>query len=129
MRPTIILAGLVLTSVALAQTSTNFKLEEYSFNAGGTPSQGVNLTSTSFSITLASIGDGVVATGLASSSFGMDVGFDVAYPPPAEVAPTCGSSGEPCLLFTDTQTLTWPAERSAGVYNLYRDDMSDGYGD
>ena len=128
MRPTIILAGLVLTSVALAQTSTSFKLEEYSFNAGGTPSQGVDLTSTSFSITLASIGDGVVATGLASSSFGMDVGFDVAYPPPGEVAPTCGASGEPCLLFTDSQTLTWPAERSAGVYNLYRDDTSDGFG-
>jgi hypothetical protein len=24
--------------------------------------------------------------------------------------------------------LTWPAERSAGVYNLYRDDTSDGFG-
>ena len=123
-----IFAGLVLTSVALAQTSTNFKLEEYTLNAGGTPSQGVDLTSASFSITLASIGDGVVATGLASSSFGMDVGFDVAYPPPGEVAAACGT-GEPCLVFTDSETLTWPAERSAGVYNLYRDDISNGFGD
>ena len=127
MRLKISLAALVLCGTALAQTGTNFTLEESTLNAGGTPSQGVNLTSTSFSITLASIGDGVVATGLASSSFGMEVGFDAAYPPPGEVAATCGV-GQPCLVFTDSETLTWPAERSAGVYNLYRDDTSDGYG-
>ena len=120
MRPMMILAGLVLTSVALAQTSTSFTLEEYTLNSGGTPSQGVDLTSTSFSITLASIGDGVVANGLASSSFGMDVGFDVAYPPPGEVGD---------LFLTDKQTLVWSAEQSAGVYNLYRDDISNGFGD
>ncbi len=127
MRLKIILAGLALSGTALAQTSTSFTLEEFTLNSGGTPSQGVDLTSTSFSITLASIGDGVVATGLASSSFGMEVGFDAAYPPPGEVAATCGV-GQPCLVFTDSETLTWPAERSAGVYNLYRDDTSDGFG-
>ncbi len=127
MRPTIVLAGLVLTSAALAQTSTSFTLEEYTLNSGGTPSQGVDLTSASFSITLASIGDTVVATGLSSSSFEADVGFDAAYPPPGEVAAACGA-GEPCLLFTDSETLTWPAEPSAGVYNLYRDDISNGFG-
>ena len=126
---TIAVGVLVLSGVVLAQTSTSFKLEEYTLNAGGTPSQGVELTSTSFSITLASIGDTVVAIGLASSSFEMDVGFDAAYPPPGEVAATCGAGGEPCLLFTDSETLTWPAEPSAGVYNLYRDDTGDGFGD
>ncbi len=120
---------LLLSGVLLAQTSTNWKVEEYSFNAGGTPSQGVELTSTNFSITLASIGDGVVATGLSSSSFEVDVGFDAAYPPPGEVAAMCGASGEPCLVFTDSETLTWPAEPSAGVYTLYRDDISNGFGD
>ena len=129
MRLTISLAGLVLVSTALAQTSSNFTLEEYTFNAGGTPSQGQVLSSSSFSITLASIGDTLVATGLSSSSFEADVGFDVAYPPPGEVAATCGASGEPCLVFTDSETLTWPAEPSAGVYNLYRDDISNGFGD
>ncbi len=129
MKQRIILAGLALSGTALAQTSTSFTLEEHTLNAGGTPSQGVDLTSASFSITLASIGDGVVATGLASSSFGMEVGFDAAYPPPGEVAATCGVSGEPSLLFTNTETLTWPAEPSAGVYNLYRDDISNGFGD
>ncbi len=78
MRLRIILAGLLLSGTALAQTSTSFKLEEYTFNSGGTPSQGVNLTSTSFSITLASIGDTVVAAGLSSSSYQADVGFDTA---------------------------------------------------
>ncbi len=128
MRLRVILAGVVLSGTALAQTSTNFTLEEYTLNSGGTPSQGVNLTSASFSITLASIGDNVVATGLSSASFEADVGFDAAYPPPGEVAATCGA-GEPCLVFTDSETLTWPAEPSAGVYNLYRDDTGDGFGD
>ena len=81
-----------------------------------------------FSITLASIGDRVVSSGLASSSFGMDVGFDAAYRPPGEVAAACGTGVEHCLRFTDPQTLIWPGERSAGVYNLYRDDTSDGFG-
>ena len=128
MRPTIILAGLVLTSVALAQTSTSYRLEEHTLNSGGTPSQGVDLASASFGITLSSIGDTVVATGLSSASFEADVGFDAAYPPPGEVAAACGA-GQPCLVFTNSETLTWPAEPSAGVYNLYRDDISNGFGD
>ena len=73
---------LLLSGVVLAQTSTNFKLEEYMFNAGGTPSQGQELTSPSFSITLASIGDTVAASGLNSNSFQMNIGFVSVYPPP-----------------------------------------------
>ena len=118
-RNVLVLAALV-GGLAVAQTSTNFTLEEYTLNAGGTPSQGMELTSASFSITLASIGDTLVATGLSSSSFEADVGFDVAYPPPGEVTGL--------LLLTDKQTLEWAAEPSAGLYNLYRDDTSDGYG-
>ncbi len=110
---------LLLSGVVLAQTSTNFNLEEYTFNAGGSPSQGVALKSASFSITLASIGNTVMATGLSSGSFSLDAGFGVAYPPPGEV----GS-----LFLTDKQTLVWSAEPSAGVYHLYRDDTSDRYG-
>jgi len=130
--PIVVLAALVLSGTALAQTSTEFTLEEHTFNSGGTPSQGVDLTSASYSITLASIGDTVVATGLASSSFGMDVGFDVAYPPPGEVGSLfmgrLGQKGRAPDL-TDKQTLVWSAEQSAGVYNLYRDDISNGFGD
>lgn len=128
--PAVVLFSL-LGGMAAAQTSTSYRLEEYALNAGGTPSQGVVPTSASYSITLASIGDSVVGTGLSSTSFAADVGFDAAYPPPGEVAGTCGTAGS-CLRFTDAQTLTWPAESSAGVYNLYRDLASNltglGYG-
>ena len=118
-QPLILLVVLVLCGTALAQTSTNFTLDEYTLNSGGTPSQGVDLTSASFTITLASIGDTVAATGLSSAAFTMDGGFVGAYPPPGEV------DG---LSLTDKQTLVWSGEPSAGVYNLYRDDTSDGYG-
>ena len=70
-------------------------------------------------ITLASIGDSVVAIGMSSTSFQLDVGFDAAYPPPGEVLD---------LTLTDKETLVWNAEPSAGLYNVYRDDTSDGYG-
>jgi hypothetical protein len=117
---------LALSGNCSAQTSASFRLEEYGFNAGGTPVQGVELTSASFSITLASLGDGLVAGDLSSGSFTVDTGFEAAYPPPGEVAASCGVG--PCLTFSDSQTMSWPAERSAGVYNLYRDDVSNGYG-
>ena len=118
---------LLLGGTALAQTSTSFQLEEYTLNAGGTPSQGTEVASASFRMTVASIGDSVTATGLSSASFQLDAGFGVAYPPPGEVGAMCGGAGA-CLEFTDVQTLIWPAERSAGAYNLYRDAISFGYG-
>ncbi len=119
MRQAIVLAALLSSGFVLAQTSTSYQLEEYAFNAGGTPSQGQVLTSASFSITLASIGDTVAATGMSSASFQLDVGFDAAYPPPGEVLG---------LMLTDKETLVWNSESSAGQYNLYRDDISNGYG-
>jgi hypothetical protein len=76
-------------------------------------------TSTSFKITLVSIGNSVVATGLGSGSYGLDAGFDAAYLPPGEVGD---------VLLTDKQTLVWSGEPSAAAYNLYRDDTGDGYG-
>jgi len=119
MRPVLILAVLLGSGVALAQSSASYQLDEVAFNAGGTPSQGTTLSSAGFTLTLASIGDSVAATGLSSGSFGMDVGFDAAYPAPGEVLG---------LALTDKQTLVWNAEPSAGTYNLYRDDTSNGYG-
>ena len=129
MRQAMVLAGLLLLALgtASAQTSASFQLEEYTLNAGGTPSQGTEVVSASFRMTVSSIGDTVSAAGLGSTSFQLDSGFVVAYPPPGEVAAMCGGAGA-CLAFTDLQTLIWPTERSAGAYNLYRDDMSAGYG-
>jgi hypothetical protein len=120
MQRAIPLIVLLVGGMCLAQQSPSFKLEEHVLNSGGTPSEGAELTSASFSVRLASIGDAVMAGGLSGASFEMDTGFVAAYRPPGEVAPA--------LRFTDSQTLVWPAELSAGVYNLYRDDTSDGFG-
>ena len=122
------LVVLLLCGSVSAQSSPSYTLEEHAFNAGGAATAGVVLSSPNFQITLASVGEPLVRRGLGSASFGLDAGFDSAYPPPGEVAPRCGTGAMPCLRFTDAQSLTWPADPAAGVYNLYRDDTGDGYG-
>jgi len=120
MKKTMILVAVLFALPALAQQSANFKLTEHVFNAGGHPSGGVVMASTSYKVTLDALGESVVQTGMTSTSFHMDTSFTVAYTPPGEVID---------LSFTDGDTITWSANRSAGVYDLYRDDTSDGYGD
>lgn len=112
----IILGALILGGAALAQESANFKLNEHVFNAGGVPRDGQVLTSTTFRITLMSVGVGPEEVSLTSVSFNMDSGFGSAYPPPGEVTG---------LRFTAPDTLEWDPEKSAGVYNLYRDTISN----
>ncbi len=123
MRRILCLLALLLTTAAAAQQSSNFKLEEQAFNSGGNPTGGVVLSSTSFKITLDSIGESVAERGLGSASFGLDAGFAARYRPPGEVLE---------LRLTDSVTLIWHAESSVGRYNLYRDLMSNisslGYG-
>ena len=113
------LGAALLAAPVLAQQSASFKLNEHVLNAGGHPSGGVVMASSSFKVTLDALGESVVQGGLASTSFRVDASFASAYPPPGEVEG---------LLFTDDQTLNWSAERSAGVYDLYRDNTSGGYG-
>ena len=61
-------ALLLLSGVALAQTSTSWKVEEYSFNSGGgVPSQVTVLTSTSFSVTLAAHPERAAHSGVPTS--------------------------------------------------------------
>ena len=117
MRKALVLGGLLLLAVgaASAQQSTSFTLEEHVFNAGGHPQAGTVPTSASFQITLDSIGDNAVATGLNSASFQLDSGFPTAYPPPGEVEG---------LELTDNVTLVWNIEKSIGSYNLYKDLLS-----
>jgi len=45
----------------------------------------------------------------------MDAGFAVCYPPPGEVSE---------MWFDDPDTMKWHAEKSGGVYNVYRGLMS-----
>ena len=100
-----------ITVQAAAQSSTNYKIEQGTFNSGGNPSP--ILTSTSYQMTLDAIGDGINATGLASASYGMDAGFPPDYRPPGEVLN---------LRSSNATTLTWNPEISAASYNLYRGD-------
>ena len=110
----------LLVIPAFAQQSANFKLVEQVLNAGGHPSGGVVMASASFNVTLDALGESVVQGGIASASFRMNAGFATAYsPPPGEVVN---------LVFADTQTLNWSAVQGDFVYDLYRDNTSDGYG-
>ena len=112
MRETLVgLIGLLLiTGQAVAQSSTDFKIEEYTFNAAGTM-----LSSVDFQISAGSLGEGIQAGSLSGPSFSMDGGFMPAYVPPGEVIN---------LVFADAQTLQWSAQPSAGAYHLYRAALS-----
>lgn len=114
-RVSILVVLLLLSPVALAQTSASYKLQESVFNAGGDPAQGSVLASASYRLKLDSIGEGIVWVGLSSASYHADGSFVSAYPPPGEV------QGQ---LFTGKQTMTWSPERSVGRYEVYRDPVS-----
>ena len=106
-----VLAAVCVVAPAAAQQSVSFKLNEQIFNAGGRPEQGVVAASASFRMTIDSIGDSVSGLAVAGPSFSIGTGMAGAYPPPGEVLN---------LSFADPVTLAWGAEKSAGVYNLYR---------
>jgi len=108
--------GIVLflsaASVALAQQSASYKLTESTFNAGGHPTGGIVLGSASYLVRLDAIGDSVAGVFPASASFRVDQGFVARYPAPTEV------SG---VRFVNKTNLAWNAEKSTGVYHVYRD--------
>ena len=110
---------LVLAAGAFAQSSTSYQIEQGTFNNGGNPAPA--LTSTHYQMTLDAVGDGINATGLASSSYGMDTGFAPDYRPPGEVLN---------LRFTSKTAFTWSPETSVGKYNTYRGALGSftGYG-
>jgi hypothetical protein len=116
-------AGLLVLLAAVgakAQTSTNYQNKEHVVNSGGNPAP--TLTSTNYKVTLSSIGDGLLATSMSSSSYQMSGGFDEAYPPPGEVLN---------LRFTSKTDFGWNPEPSVGTYNVYRglvSGLASGYG-
>ena len=117
MRHKILLSLLLSCSVPVfAQQSTNYKLEEHVFNAGGSPDGGTFLSSPGFKIALSSLGDGLIASALTSPSYLVQGGFVGGHPAAGEVTN---------LVFADELTLEWDPEPSVGVYNLYRDLMSN----
>ena len=68
---------LIVVSVELlfAQTSDNYKIEEYSFNNGGDPQDGVIVQSPSYMITLDSLGESIAGPASSGVSFSMEAGF------------------------------------------------------
>jgi len=99
----------------VAQQSPSYVVESATINAGGHPTQGVEMSSGNFRVRLDAIGDAVPASDIASVSFRSGAGFVGRYLPAGEVGG---------LFFVDEQTLNWNAERSAGSYNLYRGTLS-----
>ena len=118
-RALVVVAGLLLAVSSSAQESASHELTDHSFNAGGL----TLATSTSYRVSIASLGEGAVESKLGSASYVMDVSFGMCYPPPGEVGG---------LLFTNDETLAWDAEPSVGSYNVYRGLLSHlpalGYG-
>ena len=80
-----LLVVFAIGGVAIAQTSTSYKLTEFTFNNGGDPGNGSSAASASHRIRLDAIGDAVAATALSSASQHMDAGFVSDYPPSGEV--------------------------------------------
>ena len=108
---------------AVAQTSASYRLEEFIFNAGGHPKQGVVLTSAQLQLTLVSVGQSVAEAALAGKSFSADTGFIITFPPATEVG---------LMRFTTTDTLSWDAVPSMDIYNVYQGTLTSpfdpGYG-
>jgi hypothetical protein len=107
---------------ASAQQSVNFRLTEWTINAGGDPLNGSSAGSVSWRVSLDALGDTVLGVGQTSVSYRMDVGFVDVYAPPGEVRNQ---------LFSDVSTMIWDPERSAGAYEVYRGLLSGlpgGYG-
>jgi hypothetical protein len=116
MKPIVwLLAVFGMSGAAFTQTSTSYKLTEFTFNNGGDPTNGSSASSASHWIKLDAIGDAAAATGLSSASHHMDGGFVDVYPPPGEVKGN---------LFTDKTMLTWSPEKSVGTYDVYRASIS-----
>jgi hypothetical protein len=99
-------------SWAVAQQSANFKLTEFTLNAGGDPLNGSSAASPSWKISLDALGDAILGVGTSSASWHMDSGFVDVYRSAGEVQK---------VRWTSSTLLNWDPEKSVGVYNLYRD--------
>ena len=102
----LVVTATLATGPVLAQSSAGYTLEEHTFNGGGG-----SASSASYTISMSSVGEGMVGTVLGSASYGLDGGFTPAYGPPTELAG---------LQFLDQDNLEWTADPAAASYNLYR---------
>jgi len=111
-------------SVARAQSSASYRLEEQALNAGGQPVNAVVSTSLGYRLALDSIGDALTSRELSSPSYRLTAGFAGRYPPPGEIGGL--------EILHDGQTLAWSWEHASTAFNVYRGALSTlpgGYGD
>ncbi|HUD71215.1 MAG TPA: hypothetical protein VMQ62_04570 [Dongiaceae bacterium] len=94
-----------------AQSGPSHTLSEHVFNAGGRPAQAVTSASTSFRLSLDSIGESIASRTLSGASFRLGGGLAMAYVPPGEVAGL--------QMLADQQTLVWSSEPASTAYNVY----------
>ena len=124
MKRAIVALVFTIPAMVLAQSSTDYRLEEHSMNAGGRPAQAVAPSSASYRVGLESIGQPVIGRALSGLSFRLHGGFVSAYLPPGEVAGL--------KFLTDQQTLTWLWEPASTRYDVYSGPISSlpggGYG-
>ena len=88
-----------LPASVFAQSSPSHTQDEHVFNAGGRPAEAVISSSSSFRISLDSIGEAVISRSMTSASFRVGGGLGTAYPPPGEV--------NDLQILLDRQTLSW----------------------
>jgi hypothetical protein len=123
MRKTIVALVLMIPAALHAQTSTSYRLDEHSMNAGGRPAQAAVTISSSYRLSLESIGQPVIGRALSGVTLRLNGGFVPPYLPPGEVA----GLG----FLADQQTLTWLREPASTLYNVYSGPISNlpgGYG-
>jgi len=103
--------SICLCSIASAQSSPSYRLEESTMNAGGHPRNGIGLSSANYRMSLDAIGETPIAPVLFSTAYSMDVGFARCFPPPREVQQ---------ITVLDKTMFAWTPERSVGTYRVYR---------
>jgi hypothetical protein len=102
---------LLLAAASHGQSSSSYQVTDQAINAAGHPEAGVVLSSTSYQVSIDSLGDGVRASPTSSGRWAVQAGFPSCYSPPTEVRN---------LRLTGEATLRWNAEPSVGSYNVYR---------
>ncbi len=118
--------GLILIAIPaslFAQSGPGHTLSEHVFNAGGRPAQAVTSGSTSFRLSLDSIGEPIASRTLSGTSFRLGGGLAMTYAPPGEVGGL--------LMLADRETLVWSSEPASTAYNVYTGLLSSlpgGYG-
>jgi hypothetical protein len=109
----LLVAALVVSmpSAILAQSSASYRLSEHAFNAAGRPAQGVVSTSTSYRLSLDSIGESIAGGALDGASYHLDGGIAATHRPPGEVTGL--------QILADQQTVTWAWEPASMTFNVY----------